>query len=267
MFSPEEFTLMNKLCNENEEVNHIISKFKEDNHQLLSRFTHEVSNSFTLINSTVQIMEQNNPDILNIPHWMQLSKDIKDLSLLLRELSNYNQCSKLNLSNVDLIKLITDIESSFHDTSLQKNVSLSIKNKDTALPYLYDYLCDNIKLRQVFLNIIKNAFEATKSGDFIKVILPENTPDFFTCEKDTTFMIISIVNNGSPIPADKIEEIFTPFITTKASGTGLGLPTVHKILCAHGGNIKAFSTKDLTTFSIYLPVGKNPALSNQTVAS
>lgn len=267
MFSPEETELMNTLCNNNPDTNYIISKFKQENRQILSSFTHEVSNYFTLIYSTVQLLESNNPNIMKVPYWNQLSKDTKNLSGLLRELSTYNQSSKLNISKVDLLFLLTDVKDSFYETSLQKNITLSIQNLDTSVPYLYDYLGDNIKLRQVFFNIIKNAFEATNPGDFINIILPKETKDFFLYEKDTTFMTISIENNGAPIPHDKIDSIFSPFLTTKPTGTGLGLSIVHKIICAHGGKIKVHSTKELTTFTIYLPVEDKSLLSTDNVAS
>ena len=66
--------------------------------------------------------------------------------------------------------------------------------------------------------------------------------------------VISIADTGQGIPADMIERIFTPFVTTKASGTGLGLAKVYSIMESHDGSIECASEKDAgATFSLYIP--------------
>jgi signal transduction histidine kinase len=257
MFDKEELALIERLCYENGDMNHIISKFKQENTRNLSEFTHEINNFFTLIYSTAQLIETRNPDIKKMNHWNQLYKDIKDLSELLQQLSTYNHSEKLNNSKVNLITLLKDIQNSFNFIALQKGITLSIENAESNSIYVSNYFCDYVKLRQVFYNVFKNAVEATKKGDYITIQLPKNNEDIFIDENNEAFIIISIANNGDPIPAESLEKIFTPFVTNKSNGTGLGLAIVSKILNAHGGKITVESTKQLTTFSIYLPISKN----------
>lgn len=103
---------------------------------------------------------------------------------------------------------------------------------------------DAKQLKQACLNLIINAIDAMPEGG--RLTLGIRTLD------DTT--VISIADTGQGIPADMIERIFTPFVTTKASGTGLGLAKVYSIMESHDGSIECASEKDAgATFSLYIP--------------
>jgi signal transduction histidine kinase len=66
---------------------------------------------------------------------------------------------------------------------------------------------------------------------------------------------VEIFDNGNGIPQEHINRIFTPFFTTKAEGSGLGLAFAHRIIQDHGGSISVASSEDEgTTFKITLPV-------------
>jgi len=103
---------------------------------------------------------------------------------------------------------------------------------------------DAKQLKQACLNLILNAIDAMPGGGCL--ILGISTVE------DNT--VISIADTGQGIPADMIERIFTPFVTTKASGTGLGLAKVFSIMESHDGSIECASEKDAgATFSLYIP--------------
>lgn len=103
---------------------------------------------------------------------------------------------------------------------------------------------DAKQLKQACLNLILNAIDAMPEGG--RLTLGIRTAD------DNT--VISIADTGQGIAADMIERIFTPFVTTKASGTGLGLAKVYSIMESHDGSIECASEKDAgATFSLYIP--------------
>jgi len=103
---------------------------------------------------------------------------------------------------------------------------------------------DAKQLKQACLNLILNAIDAMPEGG--RLTLGISSVD------DNT--VISIADTGQGIPADMIERIFTPFVTTKASGTGLGLAKVFSIMESHDGSIECVSEKDAgATFSLYIP--------------
>ncbi|MCX9150978.1 sensor histidine kinase [Pseudomonas sp. TB1-B1] len=103
---------------------------------------------------------------------------------------------------------------------------------------------DAKQLKQACLNLILNAIDAMPDGGRLTVgirTVGDNT-------------VISIADSGQGIAPDMIERIFTPFVTTKASGTGLGLAKVYSIMESHDGSIECTSEKDAgATFSLCIP--------------
>ncbi|MFJ3371313.1 ATP-binding protein [Pseudomonas sp. NPDC086251] len=103
---------------------------------------------------------------------------------------------------------------------------------------------DARQLKQAGLNLIVNAIDAMPDGGRLTVAI----------SSDSSFTVISISDTGQGIEPDMLERIFTPFVTTKASGTGLGLAKVFSIMESHDGRIECVSEKDAgATFTLYIP--------------
>ncbi|MGE8150785.1 ATP-binding protein [Pseudomonas vancouverensis] len=103
---------------------------------------------------------------------------------------------------------------------------------------------DAKQLKQAGLNLVVNAIDAMPDGGLLSVEIHQEAP----------FVVISISDTGQGIEPDMLERIFTPFVTTKASGTGLGLAKVYSIMESHGGRIECVSEKGAgATFSLYIP--------------
>jgi signal transduction histidine kinase len=111
-------------------------------------------------------------------------------------------------------------------------------------------LADKDKLKQVFINIVRNACEAVAPGDVIKW-----TVDFAQTDK----VCINVQNSGEPIPSEVIAKLATPFFSTKTGGTGLGLAITKRIVNAHNGELLIFSELLTgTTVTVRLPVVAPP---------
>lgn len=114
---------------------------------------------------------------------------------------------------------------------------------------------DEEQMIQAFSNLIKNGIEAMPDGGDINIFLKDNEERIF----------IDIADEGSGIPEENREKIFTPFFTTKGigKGTGLGLPTIYGIIKMHKGKINLISNTDKnkgktgTTFKIEIPRNNN----------
>jgi signal transduction histidine kinase len=103
---------------------------------------------------------------------------------------------------------------------------------------------DARQLKQAGLNLIVNAIDAMPDGGQLTLGI----------RRDGAFTVISVADTGTGIEPDMLERIFTPFVTTKASGTGLGLAKVFSIMENHDGRIECVSEKDAgTTFTLYIP--------------
>jgi signal transduction histidine kinase len=114
---------------------------------------------------------------------------------------------------------------------------------DDAAPGATIY-ADAKQLKQACLNLILNAIDAMPGGGRL-------TLGIHSVGGNT---VISIGDTGEGIAPDMIERIFTPFVTTKASGTGLGLAKVFSIMESHDGSIECVSETDAgATFSLYIP--------------
>jgi len=111
---------------------------------------------------------------------------------------------------------------------------------------------DPEQLRRVVINLVHNAVDALAAAPeprVIKIGVGENLAG--------SEVWLRVRDNGPGIPADRLGSVFRPFASTKASGTGLGLPVSKKIVEAHGGTIEVRSTPgDGTEFVVVLPKGR-----------
>lgn len=177
-----------------------------------------------------------------------------DLELIIEEanrcknivsnLLNFARQGKLNLKEIDLKKVLTDIVKPFTVNPAYKDFDFIFNHKNGECILTGD----EDQLKQVFINIIKNACDAMiESG---KKILTIN----LNCnEKETA---IEFIDTGKGIPKENHSKIFTPFFTTKSigKGTGLGLAISYGIVKMHKGNIRFVSEEGKgTTFIVTLP--------------
>jgi signal transduction histidine kinase len=103
---------------------------------------------------------------------------------------------------------------------------------------------DRDQMKQAFYNVIKNSFEAMKRRGILRI----------RTDRDESHVRVSFIDNGGGMSADALSHVFEPYYTTKATGTGLGLLIVRRIVREHGGELAIESTdgKGLT-LSIRLP--------------
>jgi two-component system nitrogen regulation sensor histidine kinase GlnL len=138
----------------------------------------------------------------------------------------------------------------------------SARERGVVLARLYDPSLPDVhgsedQLIQVFLNIIKNAVEAMPKGG--KLTVMTRMSDLFTTVqsdgKKYQLMVVKVSDTGPGIKQEHLEDIFTPFFTTKDRGVGLGLALSYQIVQEHLGTIRVESqAHEGTTFSVYLPL-------------
>jgi len=175
-------------------------------------------------------------------------KTIKEMLTLIEENIEYS-----NKIISDLLGYSREIKLELKETSpksiLENALSfVEIPKGISILKIIEDkpkIIVDVEKLKRVFINIIKNAIDAMPKGGTLTIKSSEKTGK----------LEITFTDTGIGMPKDVLENIWTPFFTTKARGLGLGLPICKRIIEAHGGNISAESTVGKgTTFSITIPL-------------
>jgi signal transduction histidine kinase len=113
-------------------------------------------------------------------------------------------------------------------------------------------------LRQLFSNLLANAFEALGGQGQVEIktsLVPAEEEPVGAIEPLPAHVVVEVRDNGPGIAADDLERIFNPFFTTKPQGTGLGLAIVRKVVDAHDGRIDAISAPGRgAAFRVTLPV-------------
>jgi PAS domain S-box-containing protein len=208
---------------------------------------HEIANPLNWIYTTVQLMQlqldKQEKDLDG--SWKTQLQDIYDeigrLSSLLREFRSLARPLRLHVTAIPTTDFIAEVEKVMAPDL--ESAAIRIEHAiSTELPVLN---VDGEKLRQVLLNLYKNAVEAMPSGGKLTV---KTYPEAGNA-------IIEITDTGVGIPEDV--DIFEPFATTKDKGTGLGLMVVRQIIAAHDGSISYTSRSgEGTTFRILLPLSR-----------
>jgi signal transduction histidine kinase len=125
---------------------------------------------------------------------------------------------------------------------MEDNNCKIIKEISDSLP---EISADSAMLYQAFLNILINAFQSLKQNGFIII----------KAKSVTGSIIINFIDNGEGVPEDILKKVWTPFFTTKDTGTGLGLGIVKNIIEAHNGTINITNEPPKgTNVEIRLPV-------------
>lgn len=127
---------------------------------------------------------------------------------------------------VELVSLVEETISDFRAVHAGENLTITIESGSKKL-----FAClDPHLFKQVVLNLVKNAIQAQPGGGKIRLKIENG---------GSSSVVLRVEDNGPGIPDDHFGRLFTPFFTTKASGTGLGLATVKKLVELHGGRVSA----------------------------
>jgi signal transduction histidine kinase len=176
------------------------------------------------------------------------SGEVDRISSLVNELLEFARPSdpKLELENINTILDGMLLLASTETKKKQINI---IKNFASDLPPVQ---IDREQIKQVFLNILLNAVDATRENGKITV----KTQSFIKPGGEP-FAQIEFTDTGCGIPEEYLEDIFNPFFTTKSTGSGLGLSISNQIIQDHRGYIDVESQLDKgSSFFINLPVNQ-----------
>jgi signal transduction histidine kinase len=115
--------------------------------------------------------------------------------------------------------------------------------------------CNVNQIKQICINLLKNAIESMPMGGLIKVELKHLD----------TEIVISVIDNGCGIPKENLDRMGEPFFTTKQFGTGLGLLVTNFIIKEHGGKLNINSTVGKgSQFDVLLPITQQGQLYHKT---
>lgn len=211
---------------------------------ILRGISHELGNALTVMGYSIKSIGKEK-NILENENYKYLNEDYDYLCKLFRNLSAYNNSRDLELEKIDLNVIVRSVVNSLKEQYLKDNINLEYDEKKESMIF-----GDKVKLKQVLINILKNAYEAILTEIESKEKLQGRID--ININEDENEYIISVKDNGCGISKEGINRIFEPMYTAnKEGGTGLGLSVCKNIIECHKGSICASSEKGVgTTFII-----------------
>ncbi len=210
--------------------------------QFASMIVHEIRNPATTITMGLTALKKLNfkpRDLLRLNLALEESQRLQNL---LQEILLYAKPQIINSEAIELNKFLTNMLFSLRTMPQAAERQLKL----TALETPVTINGDRDKLKQVMINLVRNAFEAVDPGDSVECRLLQ--------DQDSNCCCIQITNGGTPIPANLIPQLTEPFVSHKSGGTGLGLAIVKQIITSHNGTLSISSNADEgTTISFTLP--------------
>lgn len=208
--------------------------------QLAAGVAHEIRNPLTSLKGFMQLLHSKNLGYDNYFEIMQA--EIERINFIVNEF--------MIVSNPQAIHSLEEknLESILHHIVMLLSAQANLLNVQIITEYESNIpliKCDENQLKQVFINILKNALEAMNNGGVILIQVKSIQPNK---------ILIRFVDQGIGIPEEQITKLGEPFHTTKEHGTGLGLMVTNKIIEGHKGSLSIRSKVDQgTTVDIILP--------------
>jgi two-component system nitrogen regulation sensor histidine kinase GlnL len=230
---------------------------------------HEIRNPLFGISSVAQILKTEvRFDPVHQELLAAMQAEIKRLNVLVEDLLHYSRPSKLQRTPQALEQIWDEILGLAREELAEAKVQL-IRDIGAGLPAV---LADGDKLRQVFLNLLKNAIQATPPDGRITIRLQRAMRRKLPApvqhslelqagvgEPSSEFLVSVVTDTGIGIPTADLDRVFDLFFTTKSTGSGLGLAICRRIVEDHGGAIGIESAEQVgTTVTVALPLSPAP---------
>ena len=207
--------------------------------QLAASIAHEIRNPLTAIKGFLKLAYQGAMKLEDI--YPILDIEINRIETIASELMFLGKPAKSEIKEISIGKILLDVYTLMQSQANLDNVAINLDTYDENLTAL----CNVDQIKQVFINLVKNAIEAMDNGGLINI----------EAKVDERWIVVTIKDNGKGIPNEIKNKLGEPFYTTKEKGTGLGLVICYNIIAEHKGKIDFVSEDGVgTTFTIRLPL-------------
>lgn len=202
--------------------------------QLAASLVHEIRNPLTSLKGFLQLLQagaQHKEEYFHV-----MIEEVEKIESITSELLFISKPLTDNRSKESVTKMMQDVELLLQSQANQKDIQIQLQSSTNA-----SVLCDRSQIKQVLINLIKNAIEAMEKPG--KIIVEAKEAD----QK----IIISVIDEGCGLSEDILHRLGEPFFTTKTSGTGLGLLITKKILHNHDADFHMYNNEHKgSTFEI-----------------
>jgi len=187
----------------------------------------------------------------------RILKEGERVNQIIEDILLISRPPRLNLASCDVTALLDILVAEYRDRASAKGVEILT---DYA-PGLLEVRGDKRRLEQAFSNLVVNAIEAMPNGGQLTVAVRGPVSAVRAGDGEAEFAEVEIGDSGVGISEEELHKIVEPFYTTKARGTGLGLPIAQRIIEAHEGELRIESREgEGTKVTVRLPVVKRARL-------
>lgn len=215
---------------------------------LAGGLAHEIRNPLSTIRMNLELLAEDlgEEDLANGRRMLdrvgKLQKECANLEGVLNDFLQFARAGQPDMAECSLNAEIEEFLQFAAPQAAEQRVELQ-HHFDANLPPV---LLDSTLMRQVFNNLARNALQAMPGG---------GTLDFLTSQRDGN-VVLEVIDTGEGMDEKTVDRMFHAFFSTRSGGSGLGLPTVRRIIEAHGGAIACDSAPGRgTRFTITLPEG------------
>jgi PAS domain S-box-containing protein len=237
---------------------------------LAGGIAHDLNNVLTPILMGVEMMKMKNPDEFTNKMLTTMASSAKRGSDMVKQVLTFARGHEGEKAVLQISHLTKEMQKIVSET-FPKTIEFNSVTGDNLWPILGDAT----QIHQIILNLCVNARDAMPKGGGItmetkNVTLTHKEAKKFTGARPVNYVLLSVTDTGTGIPAEIIDKIFEPFFTTKeiGKGTGLGLSTVISIIKSHAGflDLKTEVGKG-TSFNVYLPAAEATVAAAATPAA
>ncbi len=230
----QDLTDLRRMEDELRRADHLASLGK-----LSAQLAHEIRNPLAAMRGSAQMLAgEATADPASTKLAGILIREADRLSALVEDFLRFSRPPPPNLQDQDLASLASDTVEMLRSDPLARQVEVELALGRARAPV------DAGQIRQVLINLLRNAFAAAHPGGRVRVGV----------EEEGGQATIRVWDSAGSIPPADYARIFEPFFTTRPGGTGLGLSTAHSIIRAHGGMIRVTSSPaEGTEFQVTLP--------------
>lgn len=227
--------------------------------QLAGGLAHEIRNPLSTIRMNLELLseeveESDDPATRRITKKLErIRRECSHLEEILTAFLQFARAGELSLEEVDLGELVSEFIEVYRPEAARHRIDVS----PHLAPSLPRIRVDRSLMRQVLMNLALNAQQAMPNGGLLELQ---------TRAADGS-VLLDVIDTGTGIDDRVREKLFQVFVSTKPGGSGLGLPTVRKIIEAHGGTITCDSAPGKgTRFVIALPVAEESSIRSPLTA-
>jgi two-component system nitrogen regulation sensor histidine kinase GlnL len=215
--------------------------------ELIRGLAHEIKNPLGGIRGAAQLMEHEFPDSQHREYTRVIIREVDRLQNLVNRMLGPNRAPEKALINIhEVLEHVRQLVQAEAPAAVQV-----LRDYDPSIP---EVIIDREQMIQAVLNVLRNALHAVDGRGAITLRTRTRRQLTVGGARHKLMVQIDIEDNGCGVPPDMIEKIFYPMVTTRADGTGLGLPLSQYLVHSHGGLIECRSRPGCTVFSIFLPI-------------